>query len=80
LQRHQDRAEFWLVSAGEATVFGLNSSTDLELRARLGRHEYVHINRGEWHQLVNEDPNPLKIVEIQYGDRCEETDIERRGL
>jgi cytidyltransferase-like protein len=79
LQRHQDRAEFWLVSAGEATVFGLDSSTDLELRARLGRHEYLHINRGEWHQLVNEEPDPLRIVEIQYGDRCEETDIERRG-
>jgi cytidyltransferase-like protein len=80
MQRHQERAEFWLVSSGEATVYTLNAATDAELRGRYGRHEYLHIGTHEWHQLVNEDPNPLKIVEIQYGDRCEETDIERRGL
>jgi D-beta-D-heptose 7-phosphate kinase/D-beta-D-heptose 1-phosphate adenosyltransferase len=80
MQRHQERAEFWLVSSGEATVYTLNAATDAELRGRYGSHEYLHIGTHEWHQLVNEDPNPLKIVEIQYGDRCEETDIERRGL
>ena len=78
MQRHQGRAEFWLVSSGEATVYTLNAATDAELRGRYGRHEYLHIGTHEWHQLVNEDPNPLKIVEIQYGDRCDETDIERR--
>jgi len=80
MQRHQERAEFWLVSSGEATVYTLNAATDAELQGRYGRHEYLHIGLHEWHQLVNEDPNPLKIVEIQYGDRCEETDIERRVL
>lgn len=78
MQRHQDRAEFWLVSSGEASVYTLDSSTDVELQGRYGRHQYVHINTHEWHQLVNEDPNPLKIVEIQYGARCEESDIERQ--
>lgn len=78
MQRHQERAEFWLVAAGEATVYNLNRSTDMELRGRYGRHEYIHIDTNEWHQLINEDPNPLKIVEIQYGARCEEDDIERR--
>ena len=80
MQRHQDRAEFWLVSAGQATVYTLNAATDAELRGRYGRHEYLHIDNHEWHQLVNEDPNPLKIIEIQYGDRCEESDIERQFL
>ena len=80
MQRHQERAEFWLVSAGEATVYTLNAATDAELRGRYKRHEYLHIGLHEWHQLVNEDPNPLKIVEIQYGDRCEETDIERKSV
>jgi len=78
MQRHQERAEFWLVSSGEATVYTLSAATDAELRGRYGPHEYLHIGLHEWHQLVNEDPNPLKIVEIQYGDRCEESDIERR--
>jgi len=79
MQRHQERAEFWLVASGEATVYTLNAATDAELRGRYGRHEYLHIGTHEWHQLVNEDPNPLKIVEIQYGERCEEQDIERKN-
>ena len=78
MQRHQDRAEFWLVSSGEASVYTLDASTDVELQGRYGRHQYVHVNTHEWHQLVNEDPNPLKVVEIQYGARCEESDIERQ--
>ena len=80
MQRHQDRAEFWLVASGEATVYTLDRSTDMDLRGRYGRHEYIHISTDEWHQLINEEPNPLKIVEIQYGERCEETDIERRQI
>lgn len=80
MQRHAERAEFWLVSAGEATVYSLDRSTDMDLRGRYGRHEYIHIGTNEWHQLINEEPNPLKIVEIQYGERCEEEDIERRAV
>lgn len=78
MQRHQDRAEFWLVDSGCATVYTLNQSTDLELQGRYNRHEYLHIATHQWHQLVNEDANPLKIVEIQYGKQCEENDIERK--
>lgn len=80
MQRHKDRAEFWLVAAGEATVYTLDRSTDMDLRGRYGRHEYIHIDTHEWHQLINEDPNPLRIIEIQYGERCEEKDIERKSV
>ena len=78
MQRHEDRAEFWLVASGEATVYTLDSGTDMDLVGRYTRHQYLHIDQHQWHQLVNEDINPLKIVEIQYGDRCVEEDIERR--
>lgn len=78
MQRHQDRAEFWLVTSGEATVYTIDSkTTDAELQGRYQRHQYLHIDLHQWHQLINEDPNPLRIVEIQYGVRCEESDIER---
>lgn len=80
MQKHKDRAEFWLVSSGRATVYTLDSSTDMDLIGRYERHEYLHISTDEWHQLINEEPNPLKIVEIQYGDRCEEDDIERKKI
>lgn len=78
MQRHQDRAEFWLVDRGEATVYTINRSTDTELQGRYRKHEYLHIGTHNWHQLVNEEPDPLKIIEIQYGERCEENDIERK--
>ncbi len=80
MQRHNDRSEFWLVAEGEATVHRLNAATDSELQGRYGRHQYVHIDSRDWHQLINEDPNPLRVIEIQYGDRCEEEDIERKFL
>lgn len=79
MQRHNDRAEFWLVSSGEATVYTLDqTTTDQELQGRYTKHQYLHIDTNEWHQLVNEEPSPLRIVEIQYGERCDEEDIERK--
>jgi len=80
MQKHADRSEFWLVAEGEATVHGLNVNTDAELRGRYTQHQYLQIGCNEWHQLINEDPSPLKVIEIQYGDRCEEVDIERKFL
>jgi cytidyltransferase-like protein len=78
MQRHNGRSEFWLVSSGVATLNTLDQSTDVDTVGQFTKHQCLHIAPNEWHQLVNEDPSPLKIVEIQYGDRCEETDIERR--
>ena len=79
MQRHQDRSEFWLVAEGTATVDTIDkATTDVELRGVFDRHEYLHIDRYEWHQLINNESNPLRIIEIQYGDQCEEEDIERR--
>ena len=78
MQRHEGRAEFWLVSSGTATVYTLNRSTDAELNGVYTRHKFLHIAPNEWHQLINEEASPLKVVEIQYGERCEENDIERK--
>lgn len=78
MQRHKKRAEHWFVSEGEASVYTLNVSTDLELRGKYKTHESLHIGKTEWHMLSNETNKPLKIVEIQYGEECVEDDIERR--
>lgn len=79
MQRHRDRSEIWLVTAGTATLYTLEHSTS-KLRGRFGLHEHIIVPVNEWHQLVNEDSNPLRIVEIQYGTRCQEEDIERRAV
>jgi mannose-6-phosphate isomerase-like protein (cupin superfamily) len=51
--------------------------TDVELTGVYQQFDHVHIPRTEWHQLCNEQDAPLKIIEIQYGERCVEEDIER---
>ena len=79
MQRHDSRAEFWFVAEGEATVYTLDPhSTDQDLMASPARHQHTWIKLGEWHQLCNETNEPLKLIEIQYGEDCVEEDIERR--
>lgn len=78
MQRHKDRAEFWFVSEGTASVYTLNRSTDMEMVGMYKEHQHIWIPQESWHQLCNETDNPLKIIEIQYGDNCIEEDIERR--
>ena len=79
MQRHDQRAEFWFVAQGSATVYTINNaSTDQEVKCKLTVHEHTFIKTNEWHQLCNETDQPLKLIEIQYGDRCVEEDIERK--
>jgi cytidyltransferase-like protein len=78
MQRHQMRAEYWLVSEGRAVV---NRATPLDFSlapAVLDNHDQLHVAKQEWHQLTNPFDVPVKIVEIQYGEQCIEEDIERR--
>lgn len=78
MQRHSDRAEHWFVAEGTATVYTINRKSDAELLGVYDKFDHVHIKRTEWHQLANEGAEPLKMIEIQYGERCVEEDIERR--
>jgi mannose-6-phosphate isomerase-like protein (cupin superfamily) len=79
MQRHEHRGEVWFVSEGEATLYTLNNKTDAELHGRYTQNQMIVINRQEWHQLANESTVPLKVIEIQYGELCDEADIERQS-
>lgn len=79
MQRHDKRAEFWFVAEGTATVYTLDEkTTDQDVKCHLEVHEHTFIKCKEWHQLCNETDQPLKIIEIQYGENCVEEDIERK--
>lgn len=72
MQRHAKRREYWVVEEGECKV-------EREFAALFLRtHETIDIPVGAWHQLSNPFDRPCKIVEIQYGEACEESDIERK--
>jgi mannose-1-phosphate guanylyltransferase/mannose-6-phosphate isomerase len=71
LQRHNKRAEHWVVVSGVAKVTSGN-------KVRLVRsNESIYIPKGIKHRLENPGRIPLKIVEVQTGAYLEEDDIER---
>ena len=72
MQQHKYRAEYWLVTEGKCKVESDVSSVLLH------RHETYKVSTGAWHQLSNPFDHPCRIVELQYGARCSEDDIERR--
>ena len=78
MQKHKERSEHWFVAEGTATVYTLDSSTDIDTLGVYTQHQSLHIPVGTWHQLANEHDTDLKLVEIQYGKNCVEEDIERR--
>ena len=44
----------------------------------LSPHTSYTIRKGTWHKVSNFTETPAHILEIQYGDKCIEEDIERR--
>jgi mannose-6-phosphate isomerase-like protein (cupin superfamily) len=72
MQRHTKRHEFWLVSEGDCTV-----DMKLPTLVNMATHSQVHIPIGDWHKLQNPYDKPCRIIEIQYGEACDELDIER---
>jgi len=78
MQRHNNRAEYWHVTSGKAVVcstmpngYGLPAIT-------LETHSDYKIPKSEWHQLTNPFEVPCKLIEIQFGLTCDESDIERK--
>ena len=74
MQRHEHRNEYWLVTEGKCSVFNGLRTTE-----QLYRHDTFKVPAGNWHQLSNPYSEPCRIVEIQYGARCTEDDIERQS-
>jgi mannose-1-phosphate guanylyltransferase/mannose-6-phosphate isomerase len=71
LQRHQHRAEHWVVVSGIATV------TRGEKILDLAENQSTYIPIGMMHRLENKTDNDLQIIEVQSGDYLGEDDIER---
>lgn len=77
LQRHEYRNEFWFISEGVATV-ERGTSKGTEFKSDFNMYDQILIPIGSWHRLSNNTDKPLRIIEIQYGDKCIEEDIIRR--
>lgn len=71
LQKHQHRAEHWVVVKGEAFI--INNDQKIILK----ENESTYISKGNTHQLINQKDSILEIIEVQSGDYVGEDDIER---
>lgn len=71
LQSHEHRAERWHVLAGQATIqVG-------DVTKTYAPHQAVDIPIGVAHRLSNNTDHEVRILEVGYGERVEESDIIR---
>ncbi|MBV9556117.1 MAG: mannose-1-phosphate guanylyltransferase/mannose-6-phosphate isomerase [Pseudolabrys sp.] len=71
LQKHQHRAEHWVVVKGTAEV-----TIDDKVRT-VRENESVYIPLGHIHRLANRQRTPLELIEVQTGAYLGEDDIIR---
>lgn len=71
LQKHQHRAEHWIVVKGTAEI------TRGKHVQRLSENQSTYIAPGEVHRLANPSHIPLEIIEVQSGNCLSEDDIVR---
>ena len=76
-QRHFFRSELWFVSKGSCIVNYSETVADDFKSINLSKNETIHINKEAWHQIINTNYEPCHIIEIQYGEKTIEEDIER---
>jgi cytidyltransferase-like protein len=77
-QRHFKRNEIWLVSSGKCIVAYSAHPVDREKKEiQLNKFDHYLVPIGHWHQINNPFNEPSHIIEIQYGEDCIESDIER---
>ena len=76
-QKHFFRSEIWFVSKGACIVnYSEGAAEDAE-SIEFKLEETLFIKKEAWHQIINPHDTPCHIIEIQYGEKTIEEDIER---
>lgn len=76
-QKHTCRSEYWYILEGSLVM-----QTEWEKRVdevTLKEHQTYTIDKEVWHQASNPFDEPCHVLEVQYGSKCQENDIERRN-
>ena len=77
-QRHFEREEIWFIHSGACKIY-LQEKTQREAKPiMLKEGDLLTLKKEAWHQITNPFDETCKIIEIQYGSRVEEEDIERQ--
>ena len=76
-QKHQYRNEFWFIYEGSCKVFYSESTPDNKKEITLNKDDSFFVKASSWHQITNPSDTICRIIEIQYGSKVSEDDIER---
>lgn len=77
-QRHFKRNEIWLVSEGSCIVSYTDAQSKKEVKQiQLDKFDHYLVPIMQWHQISNPFSSTVHLIEIQYGEDCIESDIER---
>ena len=91
-QRHFHRSEHWYILEGAMKMdieashthleHGIEVTTDISkcFTVSLNQHKTHVIHKRDWHKAYNPYEKPCHILEVQYGNKCIEEDIERRTI
>ena len=75
-QKHTYRNELWFIVSGTISLFREN-----EIKYGIEtfvKNDTILIERNTWHRATNIGKDDCYVIEIQYGDKCIEEDIERK--
>jgi cytidyltransferase-like protein len=75
-QRHEYRTEHWYILKGSCEI--TTEFKNLQNIVRLNQNDNYIIGKNVWHLTKNISNEPCCVLEIQYGEKCVEEDIERR--
>ena len=76
MQRHKHRSENWYVLKGKVIIKTEYNNFTQEFE--FTENKSYTIGQMVWHQGINPTQQYTHILEVQYGDKCIEEDIERR--
>tara|TARA_B100000963_G_scaffold338656_1_gene335715 strand:- start:831 stop:1622 length:792 start_codon:yes stop_codon:yes gene_type:complete len=76
-QRHFFRSEIWFVSKGACKVNYSKGAPEEAKSIDFNLEDVLFIDKKAWHQIINPFERPCHIIEIQYGEKTIEEDIER---
>lgn len=72
LQKHEKRGECWMFLSGRGNI---GQCEDGFFTGIAKEGDYLHIPKGSWHQY--QAHKTTLVLEVQYGERCDEGDIVR---
>lgn len=75
MQKHKYRNEHWYLLKGSCIIDRKDGVVET-----IGTAQTTYIYRNQWHKAMNMTQTPCHVLEVQYGDICEEWDIERDNV